>query len=63
MVYIISSILRKAFEKKEQILREKDLEGLFKHLMLTPFDYSQENMKSEVTEKFMEKIHFQHGGE
>jgi hypothetical protein len=56
MVYIISSLLRKALEKKEQVLKEKDLEGLFKHLMLTPFDYNQEAIYNPVTRSLMDKI-------
>jgi len=56
MVYIISSLLRKALEKKDQVLKEKDLEGLFKHLMLTPFDYNQEAIYNPVTRSLMDKI-------
>lgn len=63
MVYIISSILRKALEKRELLKDEKELDGLFKHLMLTPFDYSQEAINHPITRAFMDKIQFQHGGE
>lgn len=63
MVYIISTLLRKALEKREQILGETELEGLFKHLMLTPFDYNQQAIYHPVTRSIMDKIQFKHGGE
>jgi 2-methylcitrate dehydratase len=39
------------------------MEGLFKHLMLTPFDYNQEAIYHPVTRSLMDKIQFHHGGE
>lgn len=62
MVYIISTLLRKACEKYENILDDQSLEDLWKYLMLTPFDYSKNALFSETTRAIMEKIEFQHGG-
>lgn len=62
MVYIISSILRKAFEKHDSIAKERDIETLWKYLMLLPKDYGKAALFNEVTRKFMQKIEFEHGG-
>ena len=56
MVYIISTILKKALEKREQVMAENEMEGLFKHLMLTPFDYNQEAIFNPITRSLMDKI-------
>jgi len=58
MVYIISTLLRKACEKYENILDDQSLEDLWKYLMLTPFDYSKNALFSETTRAIMEKIEF-----
>jgi hypothetical protein len=56
MVYIISTILRKAL-KKHDILKDKpDIEKLWKTLMLTPFDYGEDALNNPITRKLMEKI-------
>lgn len=48
MVYIIASILRKAFHKKETHFAEPhDLSYYWKHLMLLPEDYNKEALFSE----------------
>lgn len=62
MVYIISSIVRKAFEKHELISGEPKFDEYWKHLMLTPQDYSQNAIFNENTKKIMDKIEFVHGG-
>jgi 2-methylcitrate dehydratase len=62
MVYIISSILRKALEKHANISREHTPEDLWKYLMLVPQDYSQNALFNETTRKLMDKIEFEHGG-
>lgn len=63
MVYIVGSILRKAFEKKEHINKEQSMEEVYKHVMLLPKDYSQDAIYNDTTRKFMGKITFKHGGE
>ena len=63
MVYIISSILRKAFSNYESIQKDNDVEELWKYLMLLPKDYSSKALYNEVTRSLMTKIEFEHGGE
>lgn len=58
MVYIISTLLRKAFEKADRIKEAKDLEDLWKILMLTPLDYGKEALLNDTTRKLMTKIDF-----
>ena len=62
MVYIIATLLRKAFEKAEQVRETKDLEDLWKTLMLSPLDYGKQAINDETTKKLMQKIEFIHGG-
>jgi 2-methylcitrate dehydratase len=58
MVYIISTLIRKAFEKVDRVREAKDLEDLWKTLMLTPLDYGKEALFNETTRKIMSKIDF-----
>ncbi len=53
MVYIISTLLRKALAAKQVGWKE---------LMLEPYDYSPEAIKNERTRMLMDKIEFAHGG-
>jgi 2-methylcitrate dehydratase len=62
MVYIIATLLRKAFEKKETIIADHDIDEVWKALMLNPMDYSKSAIANEQTRRIMEKIEFQHGG-
>ena len=62
MVYILSSVLRKAFEKKEHIMADNSVQELWKYLMLLPKDYGKDALYNEVTRKLMTKIEFEHGG-
>ena len=62
MVYIISTLIRKAFDKVEAINNAKDYEDLWKALMLTPKDYGKDAIFNETTRKIMSKIQFTHGG-
>lgn len=62
MVYIIATLLRKAYEKADQVREAKDSEDLWKTLMLTPLDYGKEAILDETTKKIMQKIEFVHGG-
>lgn len=67
MVYIIATLLRKAFEKREKLLElvgDNNMEvELWKHLMLQPKDFTQAAIFCEDTRTIMDKIHFEHGGE
>jgi 2-methylcitrate dehydratase len=63
MVYIIASLLRKAFNKYDRVMESKgDLDEMWKALMLTPLDYSHAAIFNDVTRQLMDKIEFAHGG-
>jgi 2-methylcitrate dehydratase len=53
MLYIIATLLRKAFEQKR---------ASWKELMLLPADYSDAAIIHPLTRQLMEKIEFRHGG-
>ena len=53
MVYIVSTLLRKAIEQKRVGWKE---------LMLEPADYAKDAVFNEFTRKLMDKIEFEHGG-
>ena len=54
MVYIISTLLRKALEKQQVGWTE---------LMLEPADYAKEAVFNDFTRSLIDKIEFEHGGE
>jgi len=58
MVYIISTLLRKAQEKYDQVKEAKDVDDMWKTLMLTPLDYGRNALLNETTKGIMEKIEF-----
>jgi 2-methylcitrate dehydratase len=62
MVYIIATVLRKAFEKQQEILADDKEDQVWKTLMLSPLDYSTSALTHPQTRRLMEKITFQHGG-
>jgi 2-methylcitrate dehydratase len=62
MVYIIATLLRKAFEKYDKITVDHTLDELWKYLMLVPSDYNKNAIFNETTRKLMAKIEFEHGG-
>jgi 2-methylcitrate dehydratase len=53
MVYIIATLLRKAFRTRQAGWRE---------LMLVPQDYDQSSLSDPLTRQTMERIEFRHGG-
>jgi len=53
MVYIVGTLLRKAFTKKTSGWRE---------LMLVPADYNDASLADPLTRRIMERIEFRHGG-
>lgn len=53
MVYIVSTLIRKALESKKVN---------WKDLILTPYDYDRSSIHNKVTRSLMEKITFEHGG-
>jgi 2-methylcitrate dehydratase len=53
MVYIIATLLRKAFGQRQAGWRE---------LMLVPADYDQASLADPLTRKLIDRIEFRHGG-
>jgi 2-methylcitrate dehydratase len=53
MVYIIATLLRKAYEQKRSGWRE---------LMLVPADYDEASLVDPLTRRIIERIEFRHGG-
>lgn len=66
MVYIVATMLRKAcelYQKSPETFTTLDsADGLWKALMLSPFDYSPEAIQNPSTRALMDKIQFEHGG-
>ena len=62
MVYIISTVLRKAFETPNLFEGVVSTDDLWKKLILLPKDYSPEAIQNKDTRSLMEKIVFEHGG-
>jgi 2-methylcitrate dehydratase len=65
MVYIVSTMLRKAFEAHEASGGEglpSTVDAWWKAIMLGPYDYSAEAIRDPVTRALMGKITFEHGG-
>ncbi len=60
MVYIVSTLLRKAAELAPSAASTDDL---WKALMLAPVDYGKEALFNPATRALMEKVSFEHGGE
>jgi len=54
MVYIVATVLRKAYQMKKAGWCE---------LMLLPTDYNEQSLVDPLTRRIMQKIEFQHGGE
>ena len=54
MVYIVSTLIRKALESKTVN---------WKDLILTPYDYDRASIHNPVTRALMDKITFEHGGD
>ena len=65
MVYIVSTLLRKAIDAARAagtgaIADSND--AMWKHLILTPYDFDEKAMFHPETRALMEKIEFAHGG-
>ena len=56
MVYIIARLIKKAFKNQEVILKDAQLDTLWKSLMVTPYDYDNQAIFDPTTRKIMEKI-------
>lgn len=65
MVYIVSTILRKAFETRDLLSKLQsfqNLDGVWKMLMLEPKDYGHQALFNKQTRELMTKCTFTHGG-
>lgn len=65
MVYIVSTILRKAYETQglgEKLSSFNNLDNVWKLLMLEPRDYGHKALFNEKTRNLMTKCTFTHGG-
>ncbi|CAD8201177.1 unnamed protein product [Paramecium octaurelia] len=65
MVYILGTMLRKAFTEKSfhQLLSStNDLNEIWKALFLSPYDYSHAAVRNKDTRKLMALTEFEHGG-
>lgn len=62
MVYIISTLLRKAIENDSLFDGTGHMNDMWKKLMLAPADYGSEALHNKDTRSLMEKITFEHGG-
>ncbi|MBS1716099.1 MAG: MmgE/PrpD family protein [Armatimonadetes bacterium] len=61
MVYIVGTLLRKAIELRGELKGLKN-DGLWKQLMLSPYDYDLPSINNKATREIMAKIQFEHGG-
>jgi 2-methylcitrate dehydratase len=66
MVYIVSTMLRKACDLAASGHFKPDSSGshdsVWKQLMLSPFDYDGASINNKATRALMERIAFEHGG-
>lgn len=63
MVFIIASIIKKAWEKAAVLENSANKSEVWKELILTPHDYSPAAIADPTLRKIMDKIEFEHGGE
>ena len=57
LVYVIATLLRRAFEKAEKFKEAQlDEEEIWKHLMMLPVDYCEHAIFNEQTRALMQKI-------
>jgi len=59
MAFIVSRILQKAMQKGTVA---STMDGAWKELMLSPYDYGAEALHDATTRALMQKITFEHGG-
>lgn len=62
MLYILSTLLRKAIEHPSLYADVKTTDDLWKKLMLLPEDYSHAAVHNKLTHSLMEKIELEYGG-
>lgn len=62
MVYIVSTLLRKAMENPGSVTNAASENDIWKWLMLMPADYHADAIFNPTTRALMEKFEFEHGG-
>lgn len=62
MVYILSTLLKRAIEHEDLFAGIESFDDLWKRLMLAPFDYSKDLIENPDIHLLMEKVTFEHGG-
>ncbi len=65
MVYIVSTLLRKAIHKEEKspgFFKSASVDDIWQALMLSPYDFHHDAIHHDVTRSLMAKIEFEHGG-
>lgn len=63
MAYIVSTMLRKASGNADLVASANGTDGLWKALMLDPYDFHADAIFDAETRAFMELVEFKHGGE
>ena len=63
MLYILSTLLRKALESDGLFNDVNNMNDLWKKLILMPEDYSFDAIRNQQTRELMEKIELEYGGE
>lgn len=62
MVYIVSTMLRKAIENADALQKARGNDDVWKTIMLLPYDYSPAAINNTMTRELMALIQFEHGG-
>src|SRR3954466_2865220 len=62
MLYIISTMLRKAIENADAIKKATGNDDVWRAIMLLPYDYSPDAINNTMTRELMALIQFEHGG-
>ncbi len=62
MVYIVSTLLRKAIEHAVLVREADGSDAVWKAIMLMPYDYAPDAINNRTTRELMALIEFEHGG-
>lgn len=63
MVFIVSRLLKKAIDSREELKEGKGTDRVWKKLMLSPYDYNADAIFDQRTRELMALIEFEHGVE
>lgn len=62
MVFIVGRLLKKAIDARDELASGIGNDGIWKRLMLSPYDYAPEAIFDPATREVMGLIEFEHGG-